>query len=66
MLESERKRYNRDVHKIDRLMARRREVAVDERSTLTEELRRAYIAFDTKWNDFTPTEEQLARWLAIS
>jgi hypothetical protein len=64
MSEAERNRYNRDVRKVDRLKANRRAAkTATEREALTEQLRRAYIAFDETWNGYTPTEEMLARWL---
>ena len=67
MPEAERKSYNRDCRKLDRLKERRRAArTAADRKVLTEELRKAYIAFDEKWNGYTPTEEMLARWLAIN
>lgn len=64
MPEAERKRYNRDCHSLDRLKERRSAArTATDRKVLTEELREAYITFDEKWNGYTPTKEQLAKWL---
>ena len=67
MPEAERKRYNSDCRKVDRLKEQRRAAKNKiERADLTAQLRDAYIKFDEKWNGYTPTEEMLARWLAIN
>ena len=67
MPERQRRQYNKECHAVDALKEKRRSAKSHmERANLTEQLRKAYIAFDEKWNGYTPTEKMLARWLAIN
>jgi hypothetical protein len=63
MPEQERRRYNRDCAAIDRLQDAAKLARGDERSEAVEQLKTAWVAFDRRWNERTPTEDQMARWM---
>lgn len=63
MSERQRRAYNRECATIAELEKDVRLTSGVVKKNATERLKEAWIAFDEKWNERTPTDAQMTRWL---